>query len=143
MRAVCNTDIFSKKLSLASRGVSTRSTVQVLNGILLEADSGEGVVRLSATDVELSIQTSSPAEVGEDGRVVIPARIFNDVVRSLPKGELTIEYSEAEGTVRLTSKESEYRIRAYAAEEFPQLPQFETEGSFAMSGEVLVDTVEK
>jgi DNA polymerase III subunit beta len=143
MRVVCNTDIFSKKLALASRGVSARSTVQVLGGILLEADSEEGVVRLSATDVELSIQTSSPAEVGEDGRVVVPARIFNDIVRSLPRGELSMEYSEAEGTVRLTAKESEYRIRAYAADEFPQLPQFETEGSFAMSGEVLVDTVEK
>jgi len=143
MRAVCNTDIFSKKLALASRGVSSRSTVQVLGGILLEADSGEGVVRLSATDVELSIQTSSPAEVEEDGRAVIPARIFNDIVRSLPKGELTVEYSEAEGTVRLTSNESEYRIRAYAADEFPQLPQFDPDAAFAMSGEVLVDTVEK
>ncbi len=143
MRAVCNIDVFSKKLALASRGVSARSTVQVLGGILLEADSAEGVVRLSATDVELSIQTSSPAEVEEDGRVVVPARIFNDVVRSLPKGELSLEYSEAEGTVKLTAKESEYRIRAYAADEFPQLPHFDAENSFAMSGEVLVDTVEK
>ena len=79
MRAVCNTETFGKKLALVSRGVSARSTIQLLGGILLEA--GDGVVRLSATDMEISIQTSSPAEVEEEGRVVIPARIFNDIVR--------------------------------------------------------------
>ena len=65
MRVVCNTERFSKKLALASRGVSARSAVQVLGGILLEAE-GESI-KLSATDMELSIQTSAPAEVEEEG----------------------------------------------------------------------------
>src|SRR5215207_869100 len=84
MRVICNTDFLGRKLALVSRGVSPRSTIQILGGILLEA--GEEVVRLSAMDMELSIQTSSPAEVEEQGRVVIPARIFNDVVRSFVQG---------------------------------------------------------
>ena len=141
MRAVCNTDIFGRKLALASRGVSARSTIQLLGGILLEAQ-GEAV-RLSATDMELSIQTSSPAEVEEEGRVVIPARIFNDVVRSLPRGELGLVHDHSEGVVRLSAQENEYRIRAYAAEDFPQLPKFDEAGAFKMSGEALVETVEK
>ena len=65
MRAVCNTETFGKKLALVSRGVSARSTIQLLGGILLEA--GDGVVRLSSTDMEISVQTSSPAEVEEEG----------------------------------------------------------------------------
>ncbi len=141
MRAVCNTDVFGRKLALASRGVSARSTIQLLGGILLEAQ-GEAV-RLSATDMELSIQTSSPAEVEEEGRVVIPARIFNDVVRSLPRGELGLVHDHSEGVVRLSARENEYRIRAYAAEDFPQLPKFDEAGAFKMSGEALVETVEK
>lgn len=141
MRVVCNIDTFSKKLALVSRGVSARSAIQLLGGILLEAD-GESV-RLSATDMEISIQTSSPAEVEEDGRVVIPARIFNDIVRSLPKGQFTLEHDTSAGTVRLSAGENEYTIRAYAAEDFPQLPKFEEENSFAMLGDVLVETVEK
>ena len=140
MRAVCNTDVFGRKLALASRGVSARSTIQLLGGILLEAQ-GEAV-RLSATDMELSIQTSSPAEVEEEGRVVIPARIFNDVVRSLPRGELGLVHDNSEGVVRLSARENEYRIRAYAAEDFPQLPKFDEAGAFKMSGEALVETVE-
>jgi DNA polymerase III subunit beta len=141
MRAVCNTDQFGRKLALVSRGVSARSTIQLLGGILLQAN--EDFVRLSATDMELSIQTTSPAEVEEEGRVVIPARIFNDVVRSLPSGELTLAHDRSEGVVRLSARENEYRIRAYAAEDFPQLPKFDEGAAFKMSGEALVETVEK
>src|SRR3712207_9550261 len=100
MRAVCNTDTFGKKLSLVTRGVSARSTIQLLGGILLEA-SGE-VVRLSATDMEISVQTSSPAEVEEEGRVGITARIFNDIGRAVPEelGRFSLEHEGSEGTVR-------------------------------------------
>ena len=141
MRAVCNTETFGKKLALVSRGVSARSTIQLLGGILLEAS--EGLVKLSATDMEISVQTSSPAEVEEEGRVVIPARIFNDIVRSLPAGSFSLEHDESGGTVRLAAGENEYRIRTYAADDFPQLPGFDAEAAFRMSGEVLVETVEK
>ena len=141
MRAVCNTETFGKKLALVSRGVSARSTIQLLGGILLEA--GDGVVRLSATDMEISIQTSSPAEVEEEGRVVIPARIFNDIVRSLPGGSFSLEHDDSGGTVRLAAGENEYRIRAYAADDFPKLPGFDAEAAFRMSGDLLVETVEK
>jgi DNA polymerase-3 subunit beta len=141
VRVVCNTEAFGRKLALASRGVSARSTVQLLGGILLEAD--EDSVRLSATDMELSIQTTASAEIEETGRVVIPARIFNDVVRSLPGGELTLAYERSEGVVRLSARENEYLIRAYAAEDFPQLPKLDEAGTFKMSGEALVETVDK
>ena len=141
MRTVCNTDAFGKKLSLVTRGVSARSTIQLLGGILLEA--AEGALRLSATDMEISVQTSSPAEVEEEGRVVIPARIFNDIVRALPAGSFSLEHDDSGGTVRLAAGENEYRIRTYAADDFPQLPGFDAEAAFRMSGEVLVETVEK
>src|ERR671917_623650 len=141
MRAVCNTDVFGKKLALVSRGVSARSTIQLLGGILLEA--AEGALRLSATDMEISIQTASPAEVEGEGRVVIPARIFNDIVRSLPGGSFDLQHDASEGTVRLVAGENEYRIRAYAADDYPQLPAFPEDGTFRMSGESLVETVEK
>ncbi|HZB82972.1 MAG TPA: DNA polymerase III subunit beta [Rubrobacteraceae bacterium] len=141
MRVVCNTDLFSGKLALVSRGVSARSTIQLLGGILLEGEDEK--VRLSATDMEISIQTSSPARIEEGGRVVIPARIFNDVVRSLRGGEIMLEHDFSEGVVRLSARENEYRIRTYAAEDFPRLPQFDESVAFKMSGEALVETVEK
>jgi DNA polymerase III subunit beta len=141
MRAICNTETFSRRLQLVSRGVSARSTIQLLGGILVEA--GGEALKLSTTDMEISIQTSSPAEVEGEGRVVIPARIFNDIVRSLPGGSFSLEHDASEGTVRLVAGENEYSIRAYAADDYPQLPSFPEEGTFMMSGESLVETVEK
>ena len=93
--------------------------------------------------MEISIQTSSRAEVDGEGRVVIPARIFNDIVRSLPGGSFSLEHDDSEGTVRLVAGENEYRIRAYAADDYPRLPVFPEEGTFMMPGESLVETVEK
>jgi DNA polymerase III subunit beta len=141
MRAICNTETFSRRLQLVSRGVSARSTIQLLGAILVEAVWE--ALKLSATDMEISIQTSSPAEVEGEGRVVIPARIFNDIVRSLPGGSFSLEHDASEGTVRLVAGENEYRIRTYAADDYPQLPVFPEEGTFRMSGESLVETVEK
>ena len=141
MRAVCNTDTFGRKLALVSRGVSARSTIQLLGGILLEA--GDGALRLSATDMEISIQTQAPAEIEGEGRVVIPARIFNDIVRSLPGGQFTLDHDASEGTVRLAAGENEYTIRVYAADDYPRLPEFDAESSFRMPGDSLVETVEK
>jgi DNA polymerase III subunit beta len=141
MRAICNTETFGRKLQLVSRGVSARSTIQLLGGILLEAQGEE--LKLSATNMEISIQTSSPAEVEGEGRVIIPARIFNDIVRSLPGGMFTLEHDDSEGMVRLAAGENEYRIRTFAADDYPQLPKFPEEGTFRMPGESLVETVEK
>jgi DNA polymerase-3 subunit beta len=141
MRAICNTETFSRRLQLVSRGVSARSTIQLLGGILVEA--GGEALKLSATDMEISIQTSSPAEVQGEGRVVIPARIFNDIVRSLPGGSFSLEHDASDGTVRLVAGDNEYRIRAYAADDYPQLPVFPGDGTFRMSGDSLVETVEK
>ena len=141
MRAICNTETFGKKLQLVSRGVSARSTIQLLGGILLEAQGED--LKLSATNMEISIQTSSSAEVQGEGRVIIPARIFNDIVRSLPGGKFTLEHDDSEGMVTLAAGENEYRIRTFAADDYPQLPKFPEEGTFRMPGESLVETVEK
>src|SRR4028118_276792 len=115
MRAVCSTDVFGRKLALVSRGVSARSTIQLLGGILLKA--ADGALQLSATDMEISIQTVSPAEVEGEGRVVIPARIFNDIRRSLPAGNFTLQYDGSEGTVRLAAREDEDPTRRCGARE--------------------------
>src|SRR4028118_1128433 len=135
MRAICNTETFGKKLQLVSRGVSARSTIQLLGGILLEAQGED--LKLSATNMEISIQTSSPAEIQGEGRVIIPARIFNDIVRSLPGGKFTLEHDDSEGMVTLAAGENEYRIRTFAADDYPQLPKFPEEGTFRMPVESL------
>jgi DNA polymerase III subunit beta len=74
LKAVCSRDELTRALGIVSRGVSTRTTVQILSGILLEADGGK--LNLAATDMELSLRTFLEAQVETDGSVVVTGRLL-------------------------------------------------------------------
>ena len=80
-----------------SRVVSTRSAMPVLSGIRITA--GEGEVVFDATDLELFVSVRADFAVEEPGSVVVPGRLFGDILRSLPSGRVGIEGREADGRV--------------------------------------------
>ena len=90
MKIVCPQDELLAKLQIAARGVSQRSTVQILSGILLNATAGSGT-ELSATDMELSLRVPLEATVEEAGDVVLPGRLLLDIVRALPAADVVID----------------------------------------------------
>src|SRR6478609_7132049 len=110
----------AQKLSLVSRGVSTRTAVQILGGILLRA-AGDSV-ELAATDMELSLRTPLGATVSGDGAVVVPGKLFADLSRLLPEGEVELEYRQDENVLQVRCGPAEYRLNTYSAEDFPRLP---------------------
>ena len=77
MKLTCSRDEFVAKLAVVSRAVSTRSSVQVLAGVLLRAEGSE--LQLAATDMELSLRTSLEAQVEGEGSVVVPGRLLIDL----------------------------------------------------------------
>ena len=116
----CERDALVAALSVVSRAVSTRGSVQVLAGVLVQAQAG--LVQLAATDMELSLRTSFPATVEGEGSLVIPGKLLVDLVRLLPESEVSIEYRAEDGAVRLTSGSYSSRVNVFAAEDFPRLP---------------------
>jgi len=88
LKATCSRDELTRALGIVSRGVSTRTTVQILAGILLQA-SGEKL-DLAATDMELSLRTSLEAQVEAEGSVVVPGRLLLELARLLPGEEVSI-----------------------------------------------------
>jgi DNA polymerase-3 subunit beta len=139
MKLTCTKDELAEKLQVAGRGVSTRTTVQILAGILLRADGGR--LSLSATDMEISLRVSLEAQVEDEGSVVVPGRLLVDIVRLLPAGEVTISHRSEEGVVELTCGSASYRLNTYAAEDFPRLPEIEDEAAFTVDKEAFVDTI--
>src|SRR5205085_12525241 len=83
MKVTCSREEFVSRLGVVSRAVSTRSSVQILAGVLMDAAAGE--LRLAATDMELSLRTSLAAQVESDGSVVAPGRPLLDISRLLPE----------------------------------------------------------
>jgi DNA polymerase III subunit beta len=119
----------TRQLGVVSRAASTRTTVQVLAGILLRAEGGR--LELAATDMEISLRSSLEAEVGSEGAVVVPSKLLADLVRLLPTEEVSIEHRPGEGVVEIVSGAASYKLHTYNAEDFPRLP--ETTGVELMS----------
>jgi DNA polymerase-3 subunit beta len=139
MRVVCGKDELAEKLQVAGRGVSTRTAVQILAGIMLRAAGGR--LHLSSTDMEISVRDSLEAQVEEEGAVVVPGRLLVDIVRLLPAGEVTLEHRADEGVARLTCGSASYSLNTYGPEDFPRLPEIEPANAFAVHREAFLDTI--
>lgn len=111
----------ARHLGIVSRAASTRTTVQVLAGILLRAEGGR--LELAATDMEISLRSSLEANVESDGAVVVPSKLLSDLVRLLPGDDVSIEHKSGEGLVEVVSGAATYRLHTYNAEDFPRLPE--------------------
>jgi DNA polymerase III subunit beta len=139
LRITCSKDELVDGLSLVGRAVSSRTAIQILSGILLEAREGE--LRLAATDMELSLRAAVPARVEGDGAVVLPGRTLVDIARLLPSDEVTIEHRASESVVHVTSGSASYTLHTYNAEDFPRLPDFSDTQTFAVDREALIATI--
>src|SRR5436309_6947227 len=101
LRITCAKDELVQGLTLVGRAVSSRTAIQILSGILLEAQGDE--LRLAATDMELSLRATVSAQAEGDGAVVLPGRTLVDIARLLPGEDVTIEHRAAESVVHVGS----------------------------------------
>lgn len=121
MKISCLRQDLMNALNIASKAVSTRSTIPAMKGILIEA-SDDGSVLLASSDSDISIQHKIEAEVSEPGIIVLPAKLFIDIVRSVPESQITIT-TDANMHAEIKSMNSEFKIIGMDADDFPR---FET-----------------
>src|ERR1700693_4373366 len=91
LRITASKDELVQALGVVSRAVSTRTSEQILSGILHEPQGDE--LRLAATDMELSLRANVPAQIEGDGAIVLPGKTLADIARLLPADEGGIEDS--------------------------------------------------
>jgi DNA polymerase III subunit beta len=139
LKIVVSREELAQKLAVVGRGVSTRTAVQILSGVLLRATGGR--LELAATDMELSIRTALDAQVDGDGAAVVPGRLLVDLSRLLPDNEVTIEFRDEESTLRVSCGPAEYRLNTYGAEDFPRLPEVDAAPTSTVSADALLDTL--
>lgn len=136
----CSRDELAQKLAIVSRGVSSRTAVQILSGILLRSEGGK--LHLAATDMELSLRASLPAQVEGEGAVVVPGKLLVDLVRQLPAAEVHIEHGANDGVLRITSGASKSSVNTYAADDFPRLPDVDVQ-LHALSAAAMLETINR
>lgn len=122
MKFSINKTELQNAISVVLKGVSTRSTLPVLSGILLEAASDR--LTLQTTDLEVSIQYSAAALVEEEGRAVVPGKLFSEIVKNLPDAAVHVRAEDERAFV--TCDTSSFSIKALNPEDFPGFPSVDT-----------------
>jgi DNA polymerase III subunit beta len=143
VRISCPKDDLLKDLQVVARGVSQRSSVQILSGVLIDASSPEQPVELAATDMELSVRAKLLADVHEPGRVVVPGRLLLDIVRHLPAQQVELASGDGPGLMTLECGASRYSLHTYDPDDFPRLPEVDHGRTFTVNRDTFLQAAQR
>ncbi len=110
----------ARGLQVVSRAVSARSTLPVLNNVLLRTE--DGGLKLTATNLEIGMTYWVPGKIDTDGAMTVPARLLADIVAGLPANERVDLELQAKETLHIKAGRFETHIKGIDAEEFPAIP---------------------
>jgi DNA polymerase-3 subunit beta len=119
MKFSCEQQKLTKALNVVSKAVTSRTTIPILKGIMLEVTS-DGKLTMSASDLDISIQNTIDIDVQEAGAVIVMAKLFGDIIRKLPSTEINIE-SDEDNNVTIKCQNSEFKIVGMSTDEFPSV----------------------
>ena len=138
MKIICNKSNLVKGVSIVSKAVPSKTTMPILECILIDATND--IIKLTANDMELGIQTEIEGEILDRGMIAIDARIFSEIVRKLPDNEVTIETDSNLQTV-ITCEKAKFDIAGKPGEEFSYLPIIEKDESIEISQFTLKEVI--
>jgi DNA polymerase-3 subunit beta len=111
----------SKALNYVNRAVSNRPNIPILSNCLIEAEKDK--LKLSATNLEIGISTWIGADISDQGKVTVSAKLLSEFINSLKPGKVTLGISEQLFEVNFVDNKAEFFI--IPAEDFPKVPQSE------------------
>lgn len=128
MNLTVSQGLLAQKAQEISRALSTRTTVPILTGIYLQASDNKMILR--SNDLEIAMETSLPCSVSKEGAIVLPGKIFAEIVKRLPVSDINIVTDSTNLTATIRTNFSEYNINGLNPSEFPTFP--ETKPQFAV-----------
>ena len=138
MKLICSKASLLKGVSIVSKAVPSRTTMPILNCILIDASANE--IKLTANDMELGIETVIEGEIVERGIIALDAKFFSEIVRKLPDNDGVIESDDTFQTT-ITCEKAKFNIVGKSGEDFSYLPYIEKNESISISQFTLKDVV--
>lgn len=117
MKILCKKDELLLGVNTVQRAVSAKNTLPILQGIRLRTEGDK--LWFEATDLEIGIRCQITVDVIEEGQVVIPAKLFSEIVRRLPDTEIKIESQDS--NINIYYNNSDFAINGFDPEEYPEL----------------------
>ena len=139
MQVSCLQQNLRRGLAIVGRAVATRSNLPVLQNVKIATE--DGMLVLTATNLDIAITTRIGAQVEEEGEITIPARLLTDFVNSLPDERIDIETSVEPLSIGLKCQRFEANINGTDAEEFPPIPTVDEGATIKVDPQVLRETI--
>ena len=108
-------------LTTVLRAISTKNVLPILSNILLTFTDKK--LTLFATDLEIGIETSVDAEESTPFKTTVPARLFTDLISTMPGQLIVLEYDEANENILVNGLKSRHNIKCISAENYPAIPE--------------------
>lgn len=140
MKIVCEKDKLLKCINSVVRGVPTRTTMPILEGIYIQTN--ENKVKMTTYDLDLGIEYIVDCNVEEEGNTVVNATMFSEIIRKLPDTDIKITVNENKLLV-IECEGSLYKLSTMNPEEYPELPKIDVEHSVVTEQRTLKDMVKK
>lgn len=138
MKFICSKSNLLNGLQTVSKAVPSKTTMSILECILV--DCTQGVIKLTANDMELGIETIVEGEIQENGIIALDAKIFLEIVRKLPDNNITI-VSDLNFKTTITCEKAKFSIIGKSGEDFSYLPEIERNDSIIISQFTLKEVV--
>lgn len=138
MKIICSKSNLAKGVSIVSKAVPSKTTMPILECILIDASMD--VIKLTANDMELGIETKIEGNIIEHGIIALNAKIFSEIVRKLPDNDIIIE-TESDSQAMITCEKAKFNIAAQSGSDFSYLPAVEKENDITVSEFTLKEVI--
>ena len=140
MKIVCYKENILKALNSVVKGVASKTTMPILEGILIQTNDNE--IKLTSYDLEIGIEYIMECEVKEQGSTVVNAIMFSEIIKKLPDTEIYISLNE-NNLLEIECEGSLYKLTTMNPDEFPELPKIEVENSIELEQNMLKNMIRK
>jgi DNA polymerase-3 subunit beta len=141
MKATIERATLLKSLGHVQSVVERRNTIPILSNVLIEARE-DGSLRLMATDLDLQVDESVPAQVSQPGATTVSAHTFFDIVRKLPEGS-QVELSAAEGKMQVVAGRARFNLSTLPRDDFPVIAEGDLPTRFELPAQTLRQIIDK
>jgi DNA polymerase-3 subunit beta len=135
MRFVVSSSTLLKHLNSVNGVITTNPVVPILENFLFEVT--EGLLTVSASDLQTSMITEIPVDAKKKGSIAVPAKILLDTLKNLPEQPVTFSIDEETYSIEISSDNGRYRLSGENATDFPKVPAVKNGYSVEMPADVL------
>ena len=140
MQIICDKDKIIKAINSVVKGVASKTTMPILEGILIQTNDNE--IKLTTYDLEIGIEYIMDCEVKEQGSTVVNAVMFSEIIRKLPDTQIYISLND-KNLLQIECEGSLYKLATMNPAEFPELPKIEVENSIELEQNNLKNMIRK